>query len=339
MCRRLRGVFALHWIAGLAALGGCGVEQPAAYPPGMGTSDSASVAPQSLISPGEPGAGDSGIAYFVAVESSEAVEAGEAVVNAAPADGAERREADATPARAAKAPAVGRHIIHRATLVLNVEKLDDAERRLGEYLSSAGGYIAQFREHRTDGRVRSGQWTLRVPVSAFDEFLAQVESLGVAQRRERDADDVTEKYVDLSARLKNKQQLETRLLELVARRSDEIKDVITVEGELARVREEIERMQGQLRYLADRAALTTIELTLVEQFEYHPPEANFTGKIAQTFWLSVDRLREVAEALVLLAVALAPWGLALVVLAAPWIWLARRLFRVRREQPLDASIV
>jgi hypothetical protein len=234
---------------------------------------------------------------------------------------------------------VARKIVYRATLVLDVEDLAAAQERLGERLQSAGGYIAQFREQRTDGRVRSGQWTLRVPVSAFEGFLASVESLGVAQRRERDADDVTEKYVDLAARLKNKQQLESRLLELVAQRSDEIKDVIAVEGELARVREEIERLQGQLRYLADRAALTTIELTLVEQFEYHPPEATFTGKIAQTFWLSVDRLRELAEALVLLVVALAPWGLALVVLAAPWIWLVRRLFRVRREQPLDAPIV
>ncbi|MCU0880663.1 MAG: DUF4349 domain-containing protein [Pirellulaceae bacterium] len=339
MRRRLSGVFALLSIVGFTALGGCGAERPAAYPPGMGTSDSASVAPDSLISQEESGAGDSGSAYFVAIESGEAVERGEAVVEAPPADGAEPRDADATPARAAKAPTARRHIIQRATLVLDVEKLDDAERRLGELLQSAGGYIAQFREHRTDGRVRSGQWTLRVPVAAFDAFLAQVESLGVAQRRERDADDVTEKYVDLAARLKNKQQLEARLLELVARRSDEIKDVIAVEGELARVREEIERMQGQLRYLADRAALTTIELTLVEQFEYHPPEATFTGQIAQTFWLSVGRLREVAEAIVLLAVALAPWGVALVVLAAPWIWLARRLFRGRQEQPLDAPIV
>lgn len=234
---------------------------------------------------------------------------------------------------------VARKIVYRATLVLDVENIAEAQRRLNEQLRAAGGYIAQFREQRPDGRVRSGQWTLRVPVAAFDGFLASVESLGVAQRRERDADDVTEKYVDLAARLKNKQQLETRLLELVARRSDEIQDVIAVEGELARVREEIERLQGQLRYLTDRAVLTTIELTLVEQFEYHPPEATFTGKIARTFWLSVGRLREVAEAVALLAVALAPWGLALLALAAPWFWLARRLFRPRREQPLEARVV
>ena len=106
---------------------------------------------------------------------------------------------------------------------------------------------------------------MRIPVPQFQRFVEETSRLGVSERREIQSDDVTEEYVDLEARLANKQQLEARLLELVAKRTDEIKDVIAVEAELSRVREEIERMQGRLRYLTDRVALTTVEITAYER--------------------------------------------------------------------------
>ena len=231
-----------------------------------------------------------------------------------------------------------RQIIYRATVELRVQDFGAVDQRINALLKETGGYIAQFREDRPYGAIRGGHWTLRVPVDRFDKFLDDVTKLGVAERREVQADDVTEEYVDLTARLKNKQQLENRLLELVAKRGDEIKDVLALETELSRVREEIERMQGRLRYLSDRVALTTVEVAAYERRDYQPEEATLTGRVAYTFRASLDGLRQCGEAVVLAAVAIFPWLVVLSILAAPFfIWLRRRRRR-KQSQIVTASV-
>jgi uncharacterized coiled-coil protein SlyX len=224
---------------------------------------------------------------------------------------------------------VARKIIYRGTLVLHVEDFGIAERKISELIKSSGGYVAQFREDRPYGAQRGGRWTVRIPVPQFDRFMEETGKLGIAQQREVQADDVSEEFVDLEARLKNKQQLEARLLELVAKRSDEIKDVIAMEAELARVREEVERMQGRMRYLTDRVTMTTVEISAFERRDFRPPEATFAGRIAQTFWQSLDVLRQFAESWVLVAVGMVPWLVVLALFLGPLVWYARR--RVRRQ--------
>ena len=234
--------------------------------------------------------------------------------------------------RAPTAAKAGQQIIYRATLLLHVEDFGAAERKIAAMIQESGGYLAQFREDRPYGAQRGGKWTVRIPTSEFDRFLNETAKLGIAEQREVHADDVTEEYVDLTARLKNKEQLESRLLELVANRTDEIKDVLAIETELSRVREEIERMQGRLRYLTDRVALTTVEITAYERHNYTPPEApTFAGKIATTFGDSLASLRRFAEGWVLVLVALGPWLVVLAMIFGPLVWYARR--RLRRMRP------
>jgi hypothetical protein len=235
-------------------------------------------------------------------------------------------------------PATPRQIIYRANIDLRVPDFGAVDKKIQVLLKESGGYLAQFREDRPYGAIRGGHWTLRVPADRFDQLLDDIASLGVAERREVQADDVTEEYVDLTARLKNKQQLESRLLELVAKRGDEIKDVLAIETELSRVREEIERLQGRLRYLSDRVALTTIEVMAYERHDYRPVEATLIGRIEHTFRASLAGLAQCAEALLLAAVALLPWLVVLAVAAAPLIIWIRRSLRRKPAQIVTASV-
>lgn len=237
-------------------------------------------------------------------------------------------------------PSAGRQIIYRATIVLDVKDFAETERQVAALIKQTGGFVASFREERPYGAQRGGRWTIRVPVPEFDKFVEQAGKLGVAQSRDITSEDVSEEFVDLTARLKNKQQLEARLLELVAQRSDEIKDILALEAELARVREEIERMQGRLRYLTDRVALTTVELAAHERQDYKPPEApTFAANISQTFFDSLGGLRRFGEAIVLVIVALVPWLVAFVFFALPLAWIVWRFNRRRRGQVVTATAV
>lgn len=237
-------------------------------------------------------------------------------------------------------PTADRQIIYRASLVLNVKDFAETERQVSALVKQTGGFIAQFREERPSGAQRGGRWTVRVPVPQFNRFVDETARLGVSQSREITSEDVSEEFVDLTARLKNKQQLEARLLELVAKRGDEIKDVLALENELSRVREEIERMQGRLRYLTDRVALTTVEIAAYERQEYEPPEApTFAGKISQTFFDSLNSLRRFGEAIVLAIVAIAPWIAALALVTLPIVWWLWRLARRRPAAVVTATAV
>jgi hypothetical protein len=143
--------------------------------------------------------------------------------------------------------------------------------------------------------------------------------------RQVSAEDVTEQYVDLDARLKSQRQLEARLLEIIAKQAGNLDELLAVEKELSRVRQEIERMDGQLRAMQDRIALSTIEIHARESHDYLPPtEATFLGRIAQSFYGSLTVLQSAGESLIVAAVWISPWFVLVLVLFSPLWFLARR---------------
>jgi cell division septum initiation protein DivIVA len=145
------------------------------------------------------------------------------------------------------ARAVPQKIIYEAEISLVVEDVSKTERQIDELLRRFGGHVAEAAIDRTQGEQLSGRWRVRVPVAEFDPFLEAVSKLGVAESRRQTAQDVTEEFIDLEARIANKKRLEERIVELLKESSGAIKDVIEVERELARVRGEIEQMEGRLR--------------------------------------------------------------------------------------------
>ena len=78
------------------------------------------------------------------------------------------------------------------------------------------------------------------------------------------AQDVGEEYVDVAARVTNAHRLEQRLIEVLATKTGRLRDVLDIERELGRVREEIERMEGRMRFLRTRVATSTLSITVHE---------------------------------------------------------------------------
>jgi uncharacterized coiled-coil protein SlyX len=257
---------------------------------------------------------------------------------APPAAPAEEAAGEAQPdPNQADVPATGRKVIYTATVNLVVKDFSETDRRIQSLTQEFGGFIAEFREDRTYGDRLAGRWVIRTPVTRFHEFLEKIVALGVPETKQIDAQDVTEEFVDLEARLVNKRKLEARILDLLEKQAGEIKDVIDVETELARVREEIERMEGRLRYLKDRVELTTITISAREEVDYVPPQApTFTGKVQTTWTQSLTVMQQAAEGLALVVVALIPWLVLFAILLFPFlIWLARR----RRRNIVAAEAV
>lgn len=232
----------------------------------------------------------------------------------------------------AAAPSITRKIIYTSQIDVVVENITTAQQQLTKLIESVreqGGYLSRQELTGTIGSHRRGSWTVRVPLAQFDGFVAELEKLGELERSSRDAQDVTEAYADLEARLRNKQSSETRLLSHLEK-SAELKDTLELERELSRVRGEIEQLQGQLNLLRSKTDLATVTVTLLERQGYTPPtKPTFGTQISRTWDNSWQALLFFGQAVTLIGVALAPW-LAVVALVVTPVWLIARLRKLSK---------
>jgi hypothetical protein len=210
-------------------------------------------------------------------------------------------------------------------VTLVVEDFSKTEKKLPALVTGVGGYLADVSVDRSQGEHRAGRWVARVPVDKFEAFLDDLSKIGVPEGRHQTAQDVSEEFVDLEARIKNSKRLEERILKLVDERTGNIKDVAEAEQQLSRVREEIERMEGRMRYLANRTALTTVTINAREEHDYKPPETPaFAARVSQSWSNSLVLLRDSGERFLVGAVAAVPWICVWGIILAPGIvWLRR----------------
>ncbi len=151
-------------------------------------------------------------------------------------------------------PASARVLIYSAGLQLAVTDIQKALARAQELAEEAGGYLQSMSQ---------SQITVRVPAKAFEEVLGKLEAMGQVLDKSIQANDVTDEYVDLALRLKNAEALRDRLLAILEKATT-VEDMLKVETELNRVREEVERLKGRLADLDRRIAYSTIEIAFVE---------------------------------------------------------------------------
>jgi predicted nucleic acid-binding Zn-ribbon protein len=87
--------------------------------------------------------------------------------------------------------------------------------------------------------------------------LRRIEKLGDVLNRNVVAEDVTEQYMDAEVRLKNARAVRDRLQQLLEK-ATKVEDSLAIEKELTRIGNEIETLEGKLKYLRDRAQYSTI---------------------------------------------------------------------------------
>ncbi len=117
---------------------------------------------------------------------------------------------------------------------------------------SVGGHIAS----RKDQSVQ-----IKVPSASFRDAMTKIEAIGGVVNRSVSADDVSEEFHDLEVRLVNLRATRARLQEFLAK-APAIADMLTVERELERVAQEIDRSEGRLEFLRTRASMSAITVAL-----------------------------------------------------------------------------
>jgi Domain of unknown function (DUF4349)/Putative zinc-finger len=162
-------------------------------------------------------------------------------------------------------PTTNRKLIRNATAELEVISFDESIQKITAFASEEKGYVATTSsEKQANGKLR-GEIVVKILPDNLDRFLGKLRGIGELKNQALTTEDVTKAYFDTESRLKNARLMEQRLIEILKTKSKDVADLLEVEKELGRVREQIETMQGELKFMDSQVAFATVTITLAEK--------------------------------------------------------------------------
>jgi uncharacterized beta-barrel protein YwiB (DUF1934 family) len=173
-----------------------------------------------------------------------------------------------------EASSVERLVIQNADLAIVVSDVEGRMDDIQKMAEEMGGFVVSSNLYETYTSdylpVPEGSLTIRVPAEQLDEALDLIKEGAVeVQSETRSGQDVTAEYVDLKSRLKTYQAAEQELTELMenAQNSEE---VVNIFNQLMYYREQIEIIQGQIKYYEEAAALSAVSIRLIAEETIKP---------------------------------------------------------------------
>ncbi len=177
-------------------------------------------------------------------------------------------------------------IIKQAQIRLQVKNTDQAIDRLTQIVSDTDGYIVSNRvwfEQTGEESYKYATYTIGVPVDAFEVALRRLRSMAIKVVDETaSGQDVSEEYVDLESRLRNLEATRDRIRGFLDQ-AQTVEESLRINNELAAIEDQIEQVQGRIRFLAGRAAFSTITIQLDPELPA-PPEPTPTPEPVPYRW-------------------------------------------------------
>lgn len=174
-------------------------------------------------------------------------------------------------------------IIKNASIQFRVKEVEASHRHIADFLKGNNAYFGS--DNRTTSSYRlENNMVIRVPAQNFDKLTEALMGESIyTDYLNISAEDVTDQFVDIEARLKTKKEVEQRYLALL-KEAKKISDILEVEEKLGGIREEIESAEGRLKLMNDQINYSTISLTIYQSLDYVPePQTGFFSKLQEAF--------------------------------------------------------
>lgn len=211
---------------------------------------------------------------------------------------------------------VDRKVIRQASLQLHASDTRATFDEIVRLTESVGGFVANANVFPFEGEDAQPDvsMTLRIPAGQLTSVMTTIKgSVDEVVAESQSAQDVTEQFVDLEARLRNLEALEVELralLEDVRKQpdADPVK-LLTVFNELFSVRGQIEQIQGQINYLSDLTAMATLDVQ-VSQTPIDIP-------IVASAWAPAEAAKDALRSLVTALQGIANWAISFALFTLP----------------------
>ena len=185
---------------------------------------------------------------------------------------------------------VERKIIKTGYISLVVENVEKSLDEISAIASELGGYVVSSSKSSDDETVR-GNVSIRVPAEKYDQAFTKLRAIAVKVPNEStDTQDVTEEYIDLTARLSTLEATEVQYLELL-KKAETVEDILKVQQALSNIRQDIETLQGRIQYLERTSDMSLININIKEEatFQEKGWEAGEVFKSAVRALISVGQ--------------------------------------------------
>lgn len=206
-------------------------------------------------------------------------------------------------------------------LTKNVETTDKVVRELAK---QCGAWISNDNCYRSNSKLEYNL-TIRVPSDQYDRLanlILQKADVKKLDSKTTSMQDVTEEYIDVESRLGVKKETEKKLTDLLGKAKN-LAEVLEIQKQLAEVREDIESVEGRMKFLANQVSYSTLNVTFYVKLPY---SSRFIG----SFWTALKGGWEVF--LFVLTGLAYLWVLILVVVLGRWGYKSYKRYLAEKEE-------
>jgi hypothetical protein len=230
-------------------------------------------------------------------------------------------------------PTIGQPVVKTADISVEIGKdgFAAAFDRASIVAARYGGYVES--SSMAGARARSGDLVLRIPSERFDEAMRDIRDLGTVKQEAISGQVVSDRFIDLEARLRTWESQEAVLLDLMGQ-AKSVESTLRIQRELQDVQFRIEQIKGQLRVLEDQTELATIHVAMRESGApvVAVRDTGTRPSLAEAWEKAVDGVMGVAYVTVVGLGYLVPLALLGVL-----VWLAVRRLTRRTEVPATTA--
>jgi hypothetical protein len=208
---------------------------------------------------------------------------------------------------------VERLVIKNANLSIVVAEPGKSQSEIAAMAEGMGGFVVESNLYQTTTstgvEVPRAQITVRVPEERLQDALSTIEDMAIrVENRSDSGQDVTAQYTDLQSRLRNLEDAEELLREIM-QEAEDTEDILAAFNQLNNITSQIEVLKGQIRYYEESAAMSAISVQLIPSAAEQP--------ISVGGWEPEGEAREAIQALLEALQGLASWLIRFVLYVLP----------------------
>lgn len=150
-------------------------------------------------------------------------------------------------------------LIKTGNITFPTNNLDKTKNETVSFIKSLGGYISNDSQQKLNDRIQQ-TLIIRIPIKNFDNLVNKVIEIAEdIDERNISIEDVSEDFYDTETRIKNKKSVEIKYLDLL-KKANKIEDILSIEGKLGEIRNEVETAEGHLKSLKDKISYSTLNV-------------------------------------------------------------------------------
>lgn len=174
-------------------------------------------------------------------------------------------------------------IIYMAYINYETKDFDKAIELLKTQIEKYNGYIidSTTNKYGDNNQYIDGNFEIRIPAENYKAFIKEKDSIGEITTVNESADDITDEYIDLTARLDTLKTEEETVKNLLSK-ATEISDILEIESKLSEIRSDIESYESRIKYYDTVTDYATITIN-ISQVNVYTSNKSFLEKCGDLF--------------------------------------------------------